>query len=127
MASAAPIDDGKLFERAVDVWARAKVVFEGPSWENEPEASLLSEMMAARRDTYEAKVIGGVAHENHLVAAYCCLTLERMKSAALRTLPPAVLQRTDKLTWRLGSFSQNTDLGAYAAHKQKVAQGRKLD
>lgn len=127
MATAAPIDDGNLYERAVEVWAKAKVVFEGPSWENEPEPALLSEMLAARRDTYEAKVIQGVSHANHLVAAYCCLTLERMKSVALRKVPAEVLKRTDKLTWRLGSFSQATDLGAYAAHKQKVAIGRNLD
>lgn len=126
MTSPFTVDDGTLFERAVEVWSKAKVVFEGPSWESEPPPAYVSELLASRRDLYEPQVIAGLSHANHLVAAYCCLTLERMKSVALRTIPDALLARTEKLTWRLGSFSQNTDLGAYAAHKKKVAQGRQL-
>lgn len=122
MATEAKPDN--LFERALALWPRAQVVFEGPSWEGKPEAAALTEAIAEHGSELEAQLIANVNHPNHLIAAYCLVTLERIKSNALRSLPAALLERTEKVTWRLGSFSQMTELGAYARHKRKVALTR---
>ena len=109
----------EVVDRAVEVWKKAQVVYQSPSWEGRPEARAFAERIAAEFRQCEHKLVKLLSHENQLVVAYALLTLQLMGSESLRTLPAELLQRRSKITLRTGSFSTSMDVGGLARQLQK--------
>ncbi len=107
-----------IFSRAVKAWGRAQELVNSPSWNGEPAARHLAEVLKDRRDL-ESKLIELLNHKNQLVVAYSLLTLQMMDSAGLENLPPDLLQREGKITQRTGCFANQLELGAFARQVQK--------
>jgi hypothetical protein len=105
---------------AVEVWRRAQVLDESPSWRGKPEGSAACESLAQHKE-YEAAISSLLQHSSQLVVAYAIRTLHLMKSPILRSLPGQILQRREKVTVHSGSFRTGSDLGGYARHIQKIA------
>lgn len=109
----------EIVDRAIEVWKKAQVVYQSPSWEGRPEARVFVERIATEFRECERKLAELLEHENQLVAAYALLTLQLMGSRTLRTLPAQLLERRSKITLRTGSFSTSMDLGGLARQVQK--------
>jgi hypothetical protein len=117
------IEDGNvgcdIVDRAVEVWKKAQVLYQSPSWEGRPEARAFAERIATDFQEGEHKLVKLLEHENQLVVAYALLTLQLMGSRGLRALPAELLERRSKITLRTGSFSTSMDLGGLARQFQK--------
>ena len=70
-----PVD---LIKHAVNIWAKAQFLYDGPSWKEQPEALAIQEKILAEPRAYHDLLVDLLAHENHLVIAYSIKTLEKM-------------------------------------------------
>ena len=116
MKSTQPQSNGSVRDallRAVEVWKKAQVVHEWPSWEGRPEARAIAEQIALNHPECEQLLVNQLSAANQLVVAYALLTLELMNSPILRNLSPELLQRRSQITLVCGSFKNAMDLGGW--------------
>ena len=111
------------FERALQVWERAQVIYDGPS-RGASEAWSILESIGERPDDFHDLLVASLAHPSQLVVGYCLVALDRMQSVALKALPAELLARRDKITILMGSFSQSMDIGGLARQLTKKWSGR---
>ena len=87
-----PSQRPELLERAVAIWRKAQILFEGLSWQGEPKAAAIVEQIAETHPEYEGDLASLLVDPSQLVAAYALQTLERMRSPLLENIPAEVLQ-----------------------------------
>ena len=119
-----PSQPPELLERAVAIWRKAQILFEGLSWQGEPKAAAIVEQIAETHPEYESDLASLLVDPSQLVAAYALQTLERMRSPLLENIPAEVLQRRSRVTRTMGSIMDKTDLGALARQAQRRARER---
>jgi hypothetical protein len=119
-----PSQRPELLERAVAIWRKAQLLFEGLSWQGEPKALAIAEQIAESHPDYEADLAALLFDPSQLVAAYALRTLERMRSPLLESIPSEVLQRRSRVTVNTGSIQMSTDLGCLAREAQRRARAR---
>src|SRR5262245_28815537 len=118
----APMKDGTaLVEEAAQVWARAQVVYDAPSWEGEPPARAFVEQVATVPDCHDG-LVAMLSSPNQLVVAHALQALELMRSPVLAELPDELRDRRQKVTFQCGSFRNSMDLGGYARQVRKRAR-----
>src|SRR5438876_5889367 len=99
-----------LLAEAAQVWAKAQVVYESPSWEGHPRARALVEQIAQVPECHDG-LLAFLSSPSQLVVAYALLTLESMNSPALAELPDELLEGRQQVTSLCGSFKNSMDLG----------------
>lgn len=107
-----------ILDKAVKEWEKSQVLFMSPPWNGQPAASHMVEVLINHAEM-EKSVVSLLSHKNQLVVAYSLLTLTRMDSAILGSLPADLLDRKEKITQMMGSFADKMELGAFARHVQK--------
>lgn len=118
-----PID---LMKNAEVIWAKAQVLYAGPSWKGSPDALAIQERILEEPKVYHDLLVKNLDHDNHLVIAYSLKTLEKMGSYYICKLPEKLLNSRNKITVREGSFSIVTDLGGIARNVQKLMKQAKV-
>ena len=114
-------DGTELLEGAAQVWAKAQVVHETPSWEGEPPARAFVEQVATVPGCHDG-LIALLSSPNQLVVAHALQALELMRSPVLAGLPDELCDRRQKVTFQCGSFRTSMDLGGYARQVRKRAR-----
>jgi hypothetical protein len=109
----------RALAHALRLWQRSQIVYESPAWLGEPEPRKAAEDIAAAHPELHDSLVSLLDDPNQLVAAYALITLELMRSSILGQLPASLLQRRDKVTCVMGSFSQPIDLGGFARRIRK--------
>ena len=79
-----------LLQRAIALWRKAQVLYQGHSWQGQPEALAIVEQIAAGHPECEPMLADLLLDGNQLVVAYVLLTLEFMQSPVLLNLPAAL-------------------------------------
>jgi len=110
-----------LLDEAAQVWAKAQVVYESPSWDGHPPARVQVEQIA-RCPECHGGLIALLSSPCQLVVAYVLETLELMGSPALAELPDELLERRQQVTFVMGSFKNSMDLGGLARQLRKRAR-----
>jgi hypothetical protein len=100
------------FQDALRVWERAQVIQSGPA--HLTEAAAFVDGLAARRSEFEPLVIEVLSSSNPIIAGYCLITLDRMKSERLQHLPAELFERRELITLQSGTYSTTMDLGSLA-------------
>ena len=101
--------------------AKARVVYESPSWEGQPPARALVEQIVQIAECHD-RLLGLLSSPNQLVVAYALQTLALMGSPALADLPDELLERRQQVTFLCGSFKNSMDLGGLARQIRKRAR-----
>ena len=109
----------RALAHALRLWRRSQIVYESPAWQGEPEPRGAAEAIAAAHPELHDSLVALLDDPNQLVAAYALITLELMRSSILGRLSESLLQRRDKVTCVMGSFSQPMDLGGFARRIRK--------
>jgi hypothetical protein len=112
----------KIISRAVQIWKKAQVVHQEPSWDGRPESRAIAEEIARSHPECEQKLVELLVDNHQLVVAYALFTLEIMRSAALQNLPPELLERRSNIKLMTGSIANAMDLGGLARQIQKRAR-----
>jgi len=110
-----------LLAEAAQVWAKAQVVYDSPSWEGHPPARVLIEQIAHVPECHEG-LLALLKSPSQLVVAYALHALVLMGSPALADLPDELLERRQQITIQCGSFRNSMDLGGLARHIRKTAR-----
>ena len=114
-----------VVKRAKDLWRKAQVVYEGPTRLGFPEPLQISLEIAERHACCHDALVDLLSSDSQLVAAYALLTLERMGSDVLVSLPAELLDSRKQITLHMGSFKNSMDLGGLARQVQKRARQRR--
>ena len=109
-----------LFDAAVQIWKKAQVVREISGKVEWPPAEMIKNI-AADMGRYRERLLMCLFDDNQLVVAYAMLVLKRVNDPMLKELPKELLSRHDKITLRIGSFSETMELGAFARMLKKQA------
>ena len=96
-------DGTALLEEAAQVWAKAQVVYEAPSWEGEPPARAFVEQVATVPACHDG-LVSLLSSPNQLVVAHALQALELMRSPVLAELSEELCDRRQKVTFQCGSF-----------------------
>src|SRR5262245_28082247 len=116
-----------LLQRAVGLWRKAQVVYEGPTRLGWPEPLQAVQDIAANHPECHDELVKLLDADSQLVVAYALLTLQQMGSRFLESLPQSLLERRDNVTFSTGSFRTSMDLGGLARQVQKQARQRRLE
>jgi len=111
-----------IIAKAVQIWKKAQVVYQEPSWDGQPPARAIAEEIARSYPECEQKLVDLLVDNHQLVVAYALLTLEIMRSATLQNLPPELLERRSNIKLMTGSIANAMDLGGLARQIQKRAK-----
>jgi hypothetical protein len=116
-----------ILERAVALWRKAQVVYEGPTQVGflEPLAAVFE--IAKGHPNCHDELVGLLSSDSQLVVAYALLTLQMMGSPVLANLPENLLKRREQVTLDIGSFRNSMDLGGLARQVQKRARQRRQE
>ena len=109
-----------LFDAAVQIWKKAQVAREISGKVEWPPAEMITNV-AADMGRYRERLLRCLFDDNQLVVAYAMLVLKRVNDPMLKELPKELLNRHDKITLRIGSFSETMELGAFARMLKKQA------
>src|SRR5262245_49901614 len=82
-----------LVQRAIPLWRKAQVLYQGLSWRGQPEALAIAEQIGAGHPECEPMLSALLLESNQLIVAYALLALELMQSSVLLNLPAELLQR----------------------------------
>jgi hypothetical protein len=116
-----------LLQRAIASWRKAQVLYQGHSWQGQPEALAIAEQIAACHPECEPMLADLLLDGSQLVVAYALLTLEFMRSPVLLNRPAELLQRRSQVTMAFSGVMTSTDLGALTRQVQKRAGKRSSD
>jgi hypothetical protein len=116
--------ESDLVQRAITLWRKAQVLYQGCSWEGQPEALAIAEQIAAGNPECEPLLSALLSDRNQLVVAYALLTLELMRSPVLLELPAELLERRSSVMLAFTGVMTTTNLGALARQIQKRAKQR---
>jgi hypothetical protein len=109
-------------ERAVGLWRKAQVVYEGPTRLGFPEPLEAVFEIARDHPGCHDHLVELLTSDSQLVVAYALLTLQAMASDVLRNLPQELLVRRENITISMGSFKTSMDIGGMARQVQKRAR-----
>jgi hypothetical protein len=110
-----------LLQRAASIWAKAQLLYEGPTRLGMPEALQLVEEIANVPDCH-AGLVELLSSPQQLVVGYALMTLDRMGSPVLAELPDDLCGRRENISIQCGSFRTGMDLGGYARQVRKRAR-----
>jgi hypothetical protein len=110
-----------LLLRATSVWAKAQLLYEGPTRIGMPEALELVSTVADRPDCHDG-LIGLLSSPQQLVVGYALMALARMGSPALAELSDELCSRRENIGIQCGSFRSGMDLGGLARQYRKRAR-----
>lgn len=114
----------ELLDRAIAIWRKAQILYDGPSWEGQPRATAIAEQIAATHPEFEAHLASLLVDPSQLVAAYALWTLELIRSPLLENIPPEVLRRRSRVSVLMGSIQDTKELGWLARQAQRRARER---
>lgn len=116
-------DAEALVADAARVWARAQVVFDGPSWDGHPPARALVEQIDAVQACHDG-LLALLSFPSQLVVAHALQSLELTGSPPLAELSDELCGRHGQVTFQCGSFRNSMDLGGYARQVRRRARQR---
>jgi hypothetical protein len=114
-------------QHAITLWRKAQVLYQGCSWEGQPEALAIAEQIAAGNPECQPLLSTLLLDSNQLVVAYALLTLELMRSPVLLDLPADLLKRRSSVMLAFTGVMTPTNLGALARQVQKRARQRESE
>ena len=108
-----------LLEEATQVWAKAQVVYEAPSWEGEPPARAFAEQVAMVQACHDG-LVPLLPSPDQLVVAHALQALELMRSPVLAELSEELCDRRQCGSFRnsmvrLGLSSEAVGVGVVHA------------
>lgn len=116
-------DTVALLADATQVWAKAQIVRDEPSWQGKSEARAFVEKVAAVPACHDA-LLKLLSSPKQLVVAHALQTLELMGSPVLADLAEELCSRREQVTFQCGSFRTSMDLGGYARQVRKRTRQR---